>query len=162
MHSARAIYQRMTDGFDAAAGWAVARMGSATAFAAALTLVVVWALTGPLFGFSEVWQLVINTSTTIITFLMVFLLQHSQNKDSRALHAKLNELLAATEGASNRLIDLEELSEEEIEHVQERFRHLFQEAKRVSPGQKTSVSRAKTTVSRSKDHGVSSEHDSGR
>ena len=148
MHTAKTMYRRLTDGFYAVAGWAVARMGSATAFAAALTLVIVWALTGPLFGFSQVWQLVINTSTTIITFLMVFLLQHSQNKDSRALHAKLNELLAATEGASNRLIDLEELTEEEIEHVQERFRRLFVEAKRLRPGEKTTVGEASETSER--------------
>ncbi|MCE9554140.1 MAG: low affinity iron permease family protein [Planctomycetes bacterium] len=140
------VYKHLTDRFDAMAGWAVARMGSATAFALALALVFVWALTGPLFEFSQVWQLVINTGTTIITFLMVFLLQHSQNKDSHAVHAKLNELLAATEGASNRLIDLEELTEEEILHVQERFRRLFVEAKQLRPGQKTSVGEEETTL----------------
>lgn len=139
MNNLKRIYRRATAGFDALAEWAVARMGSATAFALALGLVVAWGMSGSLFDFSEVWQLVINTGTTIITFLMVFLLQHSQNKDSRAVHAKLNELLAATEGASNRLIDLEELTEEEIDHVQEKFRKLFQDAKRIQPGGKTSV-----------------------
>ena len=142
MKSVKRLYQGVCDWFDALAGWAVARMGSATAFALALGLVLVWAATGPLFGFSQTWQLVINTGTTIITFLMVFLLQHSQNKDSRAIHAKLNELLAATEGASNRLIDLEELTEEEIVHVQSRFRKLFQQAKHLRPGEKTTVGEA--------------------
>ena len=139
MNSPTRLYRRLIDGFDALAGWAVARMGSATAFALALGLVVVWAVTGPVFAFSEAWQLVINTGTTIITFLMVFLLQHSQNKDSHAIHAKLNELLAATDGASNRLIDLEELTEAEIEYVQARFRKLFEQAKRLRPGEKTTV-----------------------
>jgi low affinity Fe/Cu permease len=88
--------------------------GRPGAFIAALVVVVVWALTGPLFDYSDTWQLVINTSTTIITFLMVFVIQQSQNKDTVALHLKLNELIAATKGASNRLIDIEDLSEEEL------------------------------------------------
>ena len=81
--------------------------GSTAAFGIALGVVVVWALVGPLFGFSDTWQLVINTGTTIVTFLMVFLIQRSQNKDSLAIHLKLNELVAAMQGASNRLIDVE-------------------------------------------------------
>lgn len=88
--------------------------GRPGAFITALIVVVVWALTGPLFDYSDTWQLVINTSTTIITFLMVFIIQQSQNKDTVALHLKLNELIAATKGASNRLIDIEDLSEEEL------------------------------------------------
>lgn len=100
--------------------------GSAWAFGIAVMLVVGWLLTGPLFGFSDRWQLFINTLTTISTFLMVFLLQHAQNKDTRALHLKLDELVAAVEGASNRLIDVEDLSEEELERLHERYRHLAQ------------------------------------
>jgi low affinity Fe/Cu permease len=89
--------------------------GSTAAFVAAAGIVVVWGLTGPLFQYSETWQLVINTGTTIITFLMVFLIQRAQNKDSLVLHLKLNELIAATQGASNRLINAQDFSEEEIE-----------------------------------------------
>src|ERR671921_1608248 len=88
--------------------------GSSTAFGLAGGVIVVWAVLGPVFGFSDTWQLVINTGTTIITFLMVFLIQRSQNKDSLALHLKLNELVAAIDGASNRLIDIEDLTEEEL------------------------------------------------
>ena len=85
--------------------------GSTAAFATALGIIVVWAVVGPLFRFSDTWQLVINTGTTIVTFLMVFLIQRTQNKDALAMHLKLNELVAAMQGASNRLIDVEELSE---------------------------------------------------
>jgi low affinity Fe/Cu permease len=88
--------------------------GSTTAFTLASAIIVVWAASGPLFGYSNTWQLVINTGTTIVTFLMVFLIQRSQNKDSLALHLKLNELVAAMEGASNRLIDIEDLTEKEL------------------------------------------------
>src|SRR4051794_6703681 len=88
--------------------------GSTTAFALALGVVILWAVLGPVFGFSNTWQLVINTGTTIVTFLMVFLIQRTQNKDSLALHLKLNELVSAMEGASNRLIDVEALTEKEL------------------------------------------------
>jgi len=88
--------------------------GSTTAFIIAFGVVIVWAATGPIFKYSEAWQLVINTGTTIITFLMVFLIQRAQNKDSIALHLKLNELIAAEKGASNRLIDAEDFSEGEL------------------------------------------------
>ena len=89
--------------------------GTSTAFALAAGVIVVWGVTGPLFGFSDTWQLVINTGTTIVTFLMVFLIQRTQNKDSTAVQLKLNELVAAMEGASHRLINVEDLSEEELE-----------------------------------------------
>ena len=102
--------------------------GSFWAFAAALSVVVVWAVTGPIFHFSETWQLVINTGTTIITFLMVFIIQHAQNRDVLALQLKLNELIAALEGASNRLIDIEELDERELELLHKRYRRLAQRA----------------------------------
>ena len=88
--------------------------GSTGAFAWALSVIVVWALLGPVFRFSDTWQLVINTSTTIITFLMVFLIQRAQNKDSLAIHLKLNEIVAALSGASNRLVDVESLSEKDL------------------------------------------------
>lgn len=91
--------------------------GKPMAFIAALVLIIVWALTGPIFKFSDTWQLVINTGTTVITFLMVFIIQQTQNKDTIALHLKLNELIACNENASNRLIDIEHLTEEELQIV---------------------------------------------
>src|SRR5678815_1744772 len=89
--------------------------GSSTAFLIAVAVILVWAVTGPVFHYSDTWQLVINTSTTIITFLMVFIIQQSQNKDSLAIQLKLNELIACEERASNRLIDVEDLTQEELE-----------------------------------------------
>jgi len=88
--------------------------GSTSALITAVSIIVIWLISGPLFHYSDTWQLVINTGTTIITFLMVFLIQRSQNKDSLALHLKLNELVAAMQGASNRLIDVEALTEKEL------------------------------------------------
>jgi low affinity Fe/Cu permease len=98
--------------------------GSGAGFGTALATVLVWAATGPLFGYSDTWQLVINTGTTIITFLMVFLIQRSQNKEAMAMHLKLNEVIAAIEGASNRLIDLEDLSERELNVLHVHYRRL--------------------------------------
>jgi len=98
--------------------------GGPWAFALAVAVVLAWAVTGPLFGFSDSWQLVINTGTTIVTFLMVFLIQHAQNKDTQVLQLKLDELLAAHEGASNQLIGLEDLSETEVRRLQVKFQHL--------------------------------------
>ena len=100
--------------------------GSTAAFASALGIIVVWALLGPVFGYSDTWQLVINTGTTIVTFLMVFLIQRSQNKDALAIHLKLNELVAAMEGASNRLIEVEGLSEQDLMVLREHYRELAQ------------------------------------
>src|SRR5204863_3312286 len=88
--------------------------GSTSAFIAAVGVIVIWLITGPIFHFSDTWQLVINTGTTIITFLMVFLIQRAQNKDALAVQLKLNEIVAALEGASNRLISIEDLSEEDL------------------------------------------------
>ncbi len=90
----------------------------------ALAVILVWALTGPIFHFSDTWQLVINTGTTIVTFLMVFLIQHAQNRDMKALHLKLNELVSAVGRASNQLIDVEDLSDDEIEALATRYRDL--------------------------------------
>ena len=103
--------------------------GSPMAFITACTIIVVWGITGPLFGFSDTWQLVINTGTTIITFLMVFVIQQSQNKDTMAVQLKLNELLAATKGASNRLIDIEDLTGEELEVIKKFYIKLSKLAK---------------------------------
>jgi low affinity Fe/Cu permease len=98
--------------------------GSTPAFGLALGVVVVWAVTGPVFRFSNTWQLVINTGTTIVTFLMVFLIQRSQNKDALAVHLKLNEIVAALDGASNRLIDVEALSESDLETLHRHYHEL--------------------------------------
>lgn len=95
--------------------------GKPIAFIVAFLIIIVWGISGPLFGFSDTWQLVINTGTTIITFLMVFVIQQSQNKDTVAIHLKLNELIAATKGASNRLIDVEDLTPEELDKLKAFF-----------------------------------------
>ncbi len=103
--------------------------GSTSAFTIAVLVIVVWLASGPLFHYSDTWQLVINTGTTIVTFLMVFLIQRSQNKDSRAIHMKLNELVAAMKGASNRLIDVEDLDEDEIAQLHNYYGRLVELAK---------------------------------
>jgi low affinity Fe/Cu permease len=103
--------------------------GTSYAFLMALGAIVIWAATGPVFGFSTTWQLVINTGTTIVTFLMVFLIQRAQNKDAVAIHLKLNEIVAAMEGASNRLIDVEDLSEAEIAALRNYYLKLIQLAR---------------------------------
>ena len=103
--------------------------GTSMAFIVASSIVVVWLITGPFFHFSDTWQLVINTGTTIVTFLMVFLIQRTQNKDALAIHMKLNEIVAALEGASNRLIDVEDLTEQEIETLHKHYQTLVKMAK---------------------------------
>ncbi len=118
----------MSEAFRKFASKTSAATGSAWAFLAAVTLILVWALTGPLFHFADVWQLVINTGTTIITFLMVFLIQNTQNRDSTAMHLKLDELLLAIEGARTGLVDLENMSDEELKGLQAEFAQLRAEA----------------------------------
>ena len=104
-------------------------MGHPRAFEVAGLIVLIWALTGPLFGYSDSWQLVINTGTTIVTFLMVFLIQNTQNRDAAAVQLKLDELIRAVAGAQNALIDLEELGDEEIERLRARYSELARRAK---------------------------------
>jgi len=99
------------------------------AFAAAVLLIAAWLLSGPLFGFSSTWQLVINTATTIVTFLMVFVIQNTQNRDGEAVQIKLDELIRALEGAHNSLLDLEELSEGELEDIREEYLTLAEQAR---------------------------------
>jgi low affinity Fe/Cu permease len=108
--------------------------GRPLTFAAALLLIVVWAVTGPLFQFSETWQLVVNTATTIITFLMIFLVQNTQNRDARAIHLKLDELIEHVQGARNSLIALEQLSDEELDKLEGEFRRLRQRTGGPSSG----------------------------
>lgn len=101
-------------------------VGSPWAFSTAILIVVAWAVTGPMFHFSDTWQLVINTGTTIVTFLMVFLLQSTQNRDAKAIHLKLDELIRGVHGARTRLVRLEELSDDELEHLQQQFHRLHE------------------------------------
>ena len=103
-------------------------LGSAWSFVAALLVIIVWAVLGPTFHYSDTWQLIINTGTTIVTFLMVFLIQNTQNRDSKAVHLKLDELIRAIEGARNHLVDLERLSDTELQQLQKQFEHIGKKA----------------------------------
>jgi len=103
-------------------------VGSPAAFLLALLVVIAWATTGPAFGYSDTWQLVINTSTTIATFLMVFLIQNTQNRDARVIHLKLDELIRAVHNARNELVDMEDLSDAELERLQDEFARLHERA----------------------------------
>ena len=114
---------------DRAAGAVTHWAGSSWGFGMALGIVIVWAVTGPLFRWSDTWQLVINTGTTIVTFLMVFLVQRTQNRDGLAIQLKLNELVAVIHGASNRLIDVESLSQKELQTLQVHYRRLVEMAR---------------------------------
>jgi len=117
--------------------------GTSMAFAVALGTIIIWSVTGPLFEFSNTWQLVINTGTTVVTFLMVFLIQRTQNKDSLAVHLKLNEIVAAIEGASNRLIDVEDLTEDEIATLHKHYQKLASMSKKdVNLGESHSIEEA--------------------
>ncbi len=111
------------------AKWTSRAAGHPATFALAVLIILVWAATGPMFAFSDTWQLVINTSTTIITFLMVFLIQNTQNRDSAAMQLKLDELIRAINGAHNGLLDLEELSDEDLARIRARFEALARESR---------------------------------
>ncbi|MBO4122799.1 low affinity iron permease family protein [Cupriavidus gilardii] len=124
--------RRVMHGFEWFAGHATRGAGSPIAFAMAVGVVIVWAVTGPMFNYSETWQLVINTATTIITFVMVFLIQQAQNKDSLAVHLKLNELLASHRHASSRLVSIEDLDEEDLKKLAAFYRQLSELAERES------------------------------
>ena len=110
--------------FERFSNWATNATGTPIAFIGAFLLILIWAISGPFFNFSETWQLVINTGTTIITFLMVFLIQKGQNKDSKAIQIKLNELIAAHEKASNRIVDIEDLTEKELDKLHRYYQKL--------------------------------------
>jgi low affinity Fe/Cu permease len=121
----------LSNGFDKLAHWTARHAGRASTFALALTTVLVWGISGPTFGWSDTWQLVINTATTIVTFLMVFLIQNTQNRDTEAIQLKLDELIRVNTKARNSLLQLEELTEEEIAHIKKTFTHLA----KASPSQ---------------------------
>ena len=105
-------------------------LGSAWAFAAAMLIIVIWALTGPVFHYSDTWLLIINTVTTIVTFLMVFLIQNTQNRDAKAAHLKLDEVIRAVKGARNELVDLEKLSDEDLISLEKQFERVRKKAER--------------------------------
>ena len=120
---------RSASPFSRFASWTARAAGHPAAFAAAVTVVVIWALTGPIFGFSDTWQLVINTGTTIVTNLMVFLIQNTQNRDSAAVQLKLDELIRSTKGAHNALLDLEELGEGDLDRIRDNYAELARRAR---------------------------------
>jgi low affinity Fe/Cu permease len=120
----RDIFCVVRDAFRCFAQRASVLLGSAWAFCGAVLVIVVWLVTGPTFHFSDTWQLIINTATTVVTFLMVFLIQNTQNRDAKAMHLKLDELIRAVKGARNQLVDLEELSDDDLKKLDEQFRRL--------------------------------------
>jgi low affinity Fe/Cu permease len=120
---------KSTSWFTRFAKWTARATGRPATFVGAVSLILGWACTGPLFGFSDTWQLVINTGTTIITFLMVFLIQNTQNRDAEAIQVKLDELIRAIEGAHNGLLDLEELEEEELDRIRAYYERLAERAR---------------------------------
>ena len=124
----RSFRCRVNDLFRAFSRNTASVVGSAWAFIIAITVIIVWAATGTMFHFSDTWQLIINTGTTIVTFLMVFLIQNTQNRDAKAVHLKLDELLRALKGARNELVDLEDLSDEELKKLQKEFQRLHRQS----------------------------------
>jgi low affinity Fe/Cu permease len=116
------------------AKWAARATGRPGIFALAVAVILIWAVTGPLFGFSDTWQLVINTGTTIVTFLMVFLIQNTQNRDTEALQIKLDELIKTMKGAENALLDLEELDDTELDRIRAKYEELAQKARDLRHG----------------------------
>lgn len=121
----------MKDTFRIVAAQVSKAVGSAYAFLLAIIIVIIWALLGPIFGYSDTWQLVINTGTTIVTFLMVFLIQNTQNRDSKALHLKLDELIRSTKGARNHMMDIEQLSDNDLEAMHTEYQALHEKYQRA-------------------------------
>ncbi|HEX8772781.1 MAG TPA: low affinity iron permease family protein [Pyrinomonadaceae bacterium] len=120
---------KSTSWFTRFAKWTARTTGQPASFAIAVSIILVWGVSGPLFGFSDTWQLVINTGTTIVTFLMVFLIQNTQNRDSEAIQVKLDEIIRAIEGADNSLLDLEELDEKELDIIRQHYEVMAEEAR---------------------------------
>jgi low affinity Fe/Cu permease len=123
-------FTKLSSLFNHIAKWTSRMSGHPLTFASALLLIVLWAILGPVFGFSDTWQLVINTGTTIVTFLMVFLIQNTQNRDTTAMQIKLDEIIRAVRGAHNALLDLEELDEEELEAIRADYELLAEKARK--------------------------------
>jgi low affinity Fe/Cu permease len=126
------FFCRVQDAFRVAARKTSAVLGTAWAFMGAVTVIVIWGLTGHIFHYSDTWQLIINTGTTIVTFLMVFLIQNTQNRDSKAIQLKLDELIRSLDGARNRLMDLETLSDEDLDAFQKEFERLRKRSERTA------------------------------
>jgi low affinity Fe/Cu permease len=124
----RDFFCAVTEAFRLFARRSAILLGSAWAFTGAVLVIAVWLITGPTFHFSDTWQLIINTATTIITFLMVFLIQNTQNRDAKAVHLKLDELIRAIKNARNELVDLEDLSDEELQKLEAQFRRMRRRA----------------------------------
>jgi low affinity Fe/Cu permease len=124
----RDFFCRIRDAFGVFARSASSVLGSAWAFVIAIGIIVIWALTGQAFNYSDTWQLIINTGTTIVTFLMVFLIQNTQNRDAKAVHLKLDELIRALGGARNKLVDLEKLSDDDLKALESEFEKLRKKA----------------------------------
>jgi len=130
----RDIFCAVSDAFRSFAHRSSILLGSAWAFCGAVLVIVVWLVTGPTFHFSDTWQLIINTATTVITFLMVFLIQNTQNRDAKAVHLKLDELIRAVKGARNQLVDLENLSDNDLTKLEEQFRQLRKQSENRRAG----------------------------
>src|SRR6266513_1735515 len=126
----REFFCTVSDAFRIFARHSSMVLGSAWTFASAILILVVWGLTGPMFHYSDTWQLIINTGTTIVTFLMVFLIQNTQNRDAKAAHLKLDEIIRALEGARNELIDLEKLADEDLVSLEKQFERVRKKAER--------------------------------
>jgi low affinity Fe/Cu permease len=143
------IFCVVKDAFRVFARRSSVMLGSAWAFAGAVLVIVVWLVTGPTFHFSDTWQLIINTATTVITFLMVFLIQNTQNRDAKAVHLKLDELIRAIKDARNELVDLEDLSDEELQKLEAQFRRMRHRAendetspsRHVDPAESAAITR---------------------
>jgi len=139
----------VSDAFRVFARRSSVMLGSAWAFAGAVLVIVIWLITGPTFHFSDTWQLIINTATTIVTFLMVFLIQNTQNRDAKAVHLKLDELIRAIKDARNELVDLEDLSDEDLQKLEAQFRRTRQRAenddgspsRQVDPSESAGITR---------------------
>jgi low affinity Fe/Cu permease len=129
----RDIFCVVSDAFRVFARKTSRILGSAWAFSAAILIIVIWAATGPMFHFSDTWQLIINTGTTIVTFLMVFLIQNTQNRDAKAVHLKLDEIIRALARARDELVDLENLSDQELNKLEDQFRRLRTKAEQHGP-----------------------------
>ena len=128
------------------AKWISRITGRPIAFVICVMIIFIWAITGPIFGFSDTWQLVINTSTTVITFLMVFLIQNTQNRDSEAIHLKLDELIRANRGAHNALLDMEELEEEDLDRLREDYEQLAEAARAALRKQRGRITKIQKTI----------------
>src|SRR3989440_12753924 len=133
------FFCRVRDAFRVFARGSSTLLGNAWAFIVAILVIVVWGTTGPMFHFSDTWQLIINTGTTIVTFLMVFLIQNTQNRDAKAVHLKLDELIRALKGARNQLVDLEKLSDDELAKLEKEFERIQKRANRTEETAKAAV-----------------------